>query len=349
MLFGETSVTEYICTADMRLKSVIEVYLQVSVFKSMWQVTTQNLTFRLSQRSTMMPLRRCSFSLRSAVAASAWSGCANPTGSPLPSRGRSFADGPRGINAERTLDLTFLDDIFHSDSNSKQMEQSYDVILLNSPNSGLIPKLCRHSNTVICADGGANSLFESMGSTSLFVPQAIVGDLDSIKPNVLDCFVERGAASVCIRNQDENDFQKSLHYLLDQHTASQYVICWGAFGDRFDHEMQSFNVLYRHYQPLMDSHPHKMDILLMADRNLAVLLSPGKHRIKCAKLQGPFCGVIPLYSPARVSTRGLKYDMDHAALGFGGLISSSNGIEAADHCVDIETDEIIIFHTTCQL
>ena len=35
MLFGETSVTDYICTADMRVKSVIEVYLQVSVFKSM--------------------------------------------------------------------------------------------------------------------------------------------------------------------------------------------------------------------------------------------------------------------------------------------------------------------------
>ena len=35
MLVGETSVTEYICTADMRLKAVIEVYLQVSVFKSM--------------------------------------------------------------------------------------------------------------------------------------------------------------------------------------------------------------------------------------------------------------------------------------------------------------------------
>jgi len=255
--------------------------------------------------------------------------------------------GRRGRNHRHTLDLTFLDSIFDSDSTDK-IKQSYDVILLNSPRSRHIAKLCHHSNTVICADGGANSLFESMDSESPCIPRAIVGDLDSIRPHVLDHFVERGSEKIWIDNQEENDFEKSLHYLLDQHTESPFIICWGAFGDRFDHEIQSFNVMYKHCAKADDS-TSDQSIFAMTDRNFAVLLNAGKHRIECAECQGPFCGVLPLYSAATVSSKGLKYEMNEATLQFGGLISSSNGIAAADKCIEIETDQMIVFHTSCSL
>ena len=267
---------------------------------------------------------------------------------PITSIYRTFASG---INERRTLDLTFLDDIFCSES-TRPIKESYDVILLNAPHNGLIPKLCRGSNTVICADGGANALYKSMDNKSAFVPNAIVGDLDSIEPQVLDYFVERGTHKICVEDQNQNDFQKSLlyllDYLLDQQTESKHIICWGAFGDRFDHQMQSFNVIYKYYRKLKESDSVK-NIVLLTDRNFAILLTPGKHHIKCAKLQGPFCGVIPLYSAATVTTNGLKYDMNGTVLEFGGLVSSSNGFTHASDGIDIETDEIIVLHTTCSI
>eukprot|EP00483_Globobulimina_turgida_P013149 UN13173 len=137
-------------------------------------------------------------------------------------------------------------------------------------------------------------------------------------------------------------------YLLNMETQSTHIVCWGAFGERFDHEMQGFNVLckYRFYCDKL--YPNKK-IMLMTGSNFAMVLKPGKHLIKCAKLQGPICSVIPLYNEAIVSTKGLKYNMDEQLLQFGGLVSSSNAFSDKQNVVQIESDQLIVFHTSCNV
>lgn len=251
-------------------------------------------------------------------------------------------------------DLTFLDEIFQTQWNTStkivnhlRRDIGYDVIILNAPGNVLIKKICNHANTIICADGGANSLFRAGVTGINIIPNAIVGDLDSVEQHILDYFVAKGTEKVLIQDQNDNDFHKSLKYLLDLDTDSKYVICWGAFGERFDHEMQGFNVLCKfklHYDKL---YPNKK-VILMTGNNFAMVLKPGKHIIKCAKLQGPICSVIPLYSKTTVSTKGLKYDMNKHILEFGGLVSSSNGFIDKQN-VEIETDQMVVFHTSCNV
>ena len=245
-------------------------------------------------------------------------------------------------------DLTFLDQIFDSQQ-SKSPNVSYDVLMLNAPSDSLVRKLCRHANTIICADGGANSVFNCQGGHTGFdvIPHAIVGDLDSVHDDVLESFVSKGTQKILIEDQNDNDFHKALTYLLDMQTESKYIICWGAFGDRFDHEMQGLNVLYKFKMQYDSLHPTKR-MMLMTGNNFAMVLDPGKHHIKCAELQGPVCSLIPLYSKATVSTRGLQYNMDNQVLQFGGLISSSNGFVDKEN-VEIETDELVLFHSSCGL
>eukprot|EP00485_Elphidium_margaritaceum_P011762 CAMPEP_0202693026 /NCGR_PEP_ID=MMETSP1385-20130828/7252_1 /ASSEMBLY_ACC=CAM_ASM_000861 /TAXON_ID=933848 /ORGANISM="Elphidium margaritaceum" /LENGTH=244 /DNA_ID=CAMNT_0049348653 /DNA_START=64 /DNA_END=795 /DNA_ORIENTATION=+ len=229
---------------------------------------------------------------------------------------------------DSVYEIGFLDDIFQTQWNTSEATKKrlhnicYDVILLNAPGDVLIKKICNHANKIICADGGANSLFRAGITGMNIVPDAIVGDLDSVEQNILDYFVNAGSKKVQIINQDDNDFHKSLKYLLDLESDAKYILCWGAFGERFDHEMQGFNVLCKFVLEHQNNLQKK--IMMMTGTNFAVVLTPGRHLIKFAKLHGPVCSVIPLYHKATVSTKGLKYDMNNHELEFGGLVSSSN-------------------------
>lgn len=77
----------------------------------------------------------------------------------------------------------------------------FALVLLNTP----IPRdhwraflrLWRHASFRVCADGGANRLLDSVGtgawsgSSDLPLPNQICGDLDSLREDVRDFFVQR--------------------------------------------------------------------------------------------------------------------------------------------------------------
>ena len=61
------------------------------------------------------------------------------------------------------------------------------------------------TQNVILADGGANRFFHSRFKESNNV-RAIVGDLDSLKPNVQSYYQEKGVKIHQVYNQETNDF-----------------------------------------------------------------------------------------------------------------------------------------------
>lgn len=167
----------------------------------------------------------------------------------------------------------------------------------------------------VCADGGANRVFDLLPS---LVPDAIVGDLDSARPDVLEYY--RGLGAVIHRDddQDHNDLDKSIKYLGE----AENVSILGAFGGRFDQEMASFDCLYRW--------AGFAQFRLYSDDNLATLLVPGtNHEIKVRKdLEGPHCGLLPLGGKCEeVTTTGLRWNLERAPLEFGQLVSTSNLLE----------------------
>ena len=253
----------------------------------------------------------------------------------------------RATTQPKHHDWRFLDDVFAPSAtrlpraNANPTPCKFDLILLKISDPGsrvLVDRVCQSAETIICADGGANAL-----SKLDIVPEAIVGDLDSVEPQVLDRLVQRGARKVLVEEQSTNDMDKALSHLLSLDTPSRHVLCWGAFGDRFDQEMQALNVLHRH----KEASSSDKQVLLMTHGNFAVLLDAGTHRIQCAQLQGPYCSLIPMGAKRTVSSKGLLYDLDRDILEFGGLVSTSNGFKQAEKSVEIETDGLLVFHTSC--
>lgn len=67
----------------------------------------------------------------------------------------------------------------------------------------------------VCADGAANRLHDSFdgdrpGERERFVPDVIVGDLDSLRPEVSAFYEALGSEVKLVEDQDYNDFEKCL-------------------------------------------------------------------------------------------------------------------------------------------
>ncbi|KOS43193.1 hypothetical protein ACN38_g5930 [Penicillium nordicum] len=98
----------------------------------------------------------------------------------------------------------------------------YALLILNQPiNEKAFGVLSKYASYIICADGGANRLFdmpEDNETESKQLPDSIVGDLDSIRPAVREYYEKLGVSVLQDPDQYSTDFTKCLKY-LNEHAA----------------------------------------------------------------------------------------------------------------------------------
>mmetsp|Transcript_6030 Transcript_6030/g.8530 ORF Transcript_6030/g.8530 Transcript_6030/m.8530 type:complete len:308 (+) Transcript_6030:50-973(+) len=195
------------------------------------------------------------------------------------------------------------------------------LIILNSDSFGvnLLSALWSGAKIRVCADGGANKLYDL--TDGLLVPDFIVGDLDSARIQVLDFYKQHGTKVERVEDQDLNDFDKAMN-TVTQALTEPTVAVLGVFGGRLDQQMAAFDVALR-WQSQTEQ------IFLFSDENAAILLSPNvQHKIIFrTHLQGPSCGLIPIAGKSDyVTTTGLQWNLMEQSLEFGKLVSSSNRV-----------------------
>lgn len=223
------------------------------------------------------------------------------------------------------------------------------VLVLNAPHGGpwrarahisprsqihkreLFWTLWSSAQLTVCADGGANRLFDrsqSVDAQELVVPQFIKGDLDSLRGDVREFYERKGAVVVHDPSQDTNDLDKCLqliHEVQEREGNDQQryaVMIFGAMGGRFDQEMQNINALFRWSERFAQM------VLLSEDTTVRLLLPGIQHVIRPnLHFETRTCGLIPVDGAcASTTTSGLKWNLDGDEMKFGGLISSSNHI-----------------------
>ncbi|KAJ3385194.1 cAMP-dependent protein kinase subunit [Lobulomyces angularis] len=248
---------------------------------------------------------------------------------------------------------------FLSDESKKEKETyKFNLIILNQPicKIELLKKLWDAATIKICADGGANRLFDNFTNEedrSKFIPNYIIGDLDSVTNETKLYYQNKGTIVEKVSSQDSTDFQKCLNKIDEllskehhENVVNSYeTVALGALGGRFDQSIHSIHVLFRN---------REKKIYLASNDSMAIFVPKNLNvEIICdLRFEGPTCGLLPIGCEiAKVKTRGLKWDIDHfMPLSFGTLVSSSNAFADVEdsqykRIIYIETDTPIIWTT----
>jgi thiamine pyrophosphokinase len=170
---------------------------------------------------------------------------------------------------------------------------------------------------LVAVDGGANRL-HALG----LVPEAVIGDLDSILPAV------RAALSPAILHemaeQDTTDFDKALRSV-----RAPIVLAAGFQGARLDHGLAVLTALVAHRrQPCIVL--GASDIVFHAPRRLDLRLLPGDR--------------LSLFPMARVTGRscGLRWPIDGISFAPDGMIGTSNQVVARDVRLDMDGPGMLV-------
>jgi thiamine pyrophosphokinase len=238
------------------------------------------------------------------------------------------------------------------------------LVILNSPirnpPSLLFQRLWDSASFRVCADGGANRLHDA---SKEYIPNAIRGDLDSLRQDVRSYYEERGVSVEQDSDQNTNDLDKALQFLhskrdeiwqTDEDTWTGRVCIYGAFGGRFDQEMGCIQALFK----WSDTFHNKL--FLVDDSTCAFFLpavvrneirlpfygeksSPPANENVHPVGEGPTCGLIPIGHRCEFAhTTGLKWNLNgDVALEFGGMVSTSN--RAVDEVVTVQASHPLVF------
>ncbi len=159
--------------------------------------------------------------------------------------------------------------------------------------------------TILCADGGANS-----AKTLNLMPEYIIGDLDSIKPNVYKYFSDKSKI-IKINRQNDTDVEKCLKFTVKK--KFDEVVLLGATGDRLDHSFCNLGIVLKYFS--------KIKIMIIHQRSL---LSACAGKVNLSTFPGEIISLYGFDSKTRIKSSGLKYPLNNIALPFGQRESTSN-------------------------
>ncbi|KAI9372924.1 thiamine pyrophosphokinase [Aspergillus egyptiacus] len=262
----------------------------------------------------------------------------------------------------------------------------FALVILNQPiNETALSVLRKHARITVCADGGANRFNEwakSRHEEDINLPDTIIGDLDSIHPEIRTHYAARGVRIVQDDDQYSTDFTKSLRYLRDHEREiitgssnpasdekSLEILILGGLGGRVDQAFSQIHHLYMMNQarsPESGPGSGQGNLYLISEESITFILQPGPNKIHVPRAHIPLTirsstqsppdkqkedqeeylleenvGIIPLSGPARISTKGLQWDVENWATEIGGQISTSNHIRA--EMVEVTAEAPVLF------
>ncbi|TGO53945.1 hypothetical protein BCON_0115g00280 [Botryotinia convoluta] len=266
--------------------------------------------------------------------------------------------------------------------------KEFALIVLNQPlelPSNIYKKLWDNAVYHIAADGGADQVYNrnhkkpfdgnSLDPALQDVKKAethldidtIIGDFDSMSPNLFKYFEDNGTEIIRDGDQYSTDFTKAVRYVksLEQPVDSERtppcshrqkkldqlkqlprpldIICLGGLGGRVDQALSQLHHLYMFQQ---EPNYSKGKMYLVSSEAITFVLKAGKHKIKIkeeGKLLklGKHIGILPVKEPSIITTQGLEWDVTDWKTEFGGDISTSN--HAKEDWATIETTKDVVF------
>lgn len=168
----------------------------------------------------------------------------------------------------------------------------------DAPGVAFFRRLCDEADALVCADGGL-TLCDRAGVT----PQMLVGDMDSISPEVLARFRQQGGQTRLLpTHKDDTDGFAALQAALKQKPRKITLV--GGLGGRFDHALGNCYLLVAALEAGVEA--------VMESEQERLLALKGPSRIPGRK--GELLSLLPLGEALVSGSRGLHYPLDPLVL-----------------------------------
>lgn len=194
------------------------------------------------------------------------------------------------------------------------------ILLANgrTPKKGDITYLKRSGyQTIFCADGGANAAFR-LG----IAPDYIIGDFDSVRPDVLLSF-QNTSGIIKFNRQDDTDVEKCLKYAIENGFDDCCML--GVTGDRLDHSYCNLGIALKYSD--------RLKLRIISESTMLQVISGS---VCFASLPGEVISIFGFDEKTRFSTKGLKYPLKDEALPFGKRESTSNVALGNEFSIDVK-------------
>ncbi|KAF2713375.1 thiamine pyrophosphokinase [Pleomassaria siparia CBS 279.74] len=223
-----------------------------------------------------------------------------------------------------------------------------DLLILNQPitSFAVFSRLWRHTNYRICADGGANRLYDMFNGAleaqrNNYLPDAIHGDLDSLRDDVRDYYAALGVEVAKDPDQNSTDFGKAMKKISAQHTYPSHreTLVLGTLAGRVDQGLGLLHEMVRE-----ETRDPMLRLWLFSESSLSFILKSTHNVIRGTVSSGMFTenvGLVPVFGPAIITTSGLEWDIVDWETRMGHQVSTSNHIVADD--IHVQTNAPILF------
>ena len=183
------------------------------------------------------------------------------------------------------------------------------------------------------------------------MPDVIVGDLDSLRPNVRDFYSSNGVEILHDSSQDNTDLDKSVTRVCQECgsatskvksfplLATKDVFILGGLSGRIDQSFSLLNAIF-YYQAIRPD----LRLWVFSEVNVSFILTPGRNIIETPREPHLFTknvGIIPIIGASEISTSGLEWNVQKWLTTMGDNVSTSNHIIA--DVVMVETTQRVLF------
>jgi thiamine pyrophosphokinase len=188
-------------------------------------------------------------------------------------------------------------------------------------------KECDSADYILCADGGARYTY-SFG----YVPGFIIGDMDSIEPEVLDFYANQDVEIIRYpKEKDYTDTELCIKKAIEL-GCSEICILAGV-GDRIDHNLGNIGLLHTIKENGINGY-------IVADNCYIYICS---EELTISGNIGDIISIIPFKGDAKgIWLSGLKYPLENVDINFGRPLGISNEIVEEICKVKVTEGEVLV-------
>lgn len=198
----------------------------------------------------------------------------------------------------------------------------------DAPERMLLLSCAGYADLKIAADRGVEA-FEGTG----VLPDLLVGDMDSVNPEVLESVQQRTQVQRLPVQKDDTDGVHALDQAITRGAKSITIL--GALGGRMDHAMANLMLLVRAHE--------KGAYAEILDEHMRIVRVDGEITLTGAK--GDTFSLLPFGRAEGVTLEGCEYhSQEPLSFESGYPIGVSNVVTEDEAKITVESGDLLLFH-----